>query len=230
MVGFSEEILSKTAKHNRNKSELLIIDPPSAGTPPASNVQDWFSNIFKPPNDGPTAATSEPTSPKPNNEQPALTLPPRQSISRRTRFHTNSNAPQPHSINSPKRTFKIPATASTDNVSQHFLDDKPLSPPKSLIESSHRRSISSTTCSIPNDPTPRNLVESAHRRTISESTCSFEKVLRKNNVDGDEVKEEDLKSQELNRFLKEQRDKINNIFSGQIKGKAKIVLSGPSNS
>ncbi|KAG5618058.1 hypothetical protein H5410_017882 [Solanum commersonii] len=228
VVGFSEEILSKTAKHNRNKSEPLIIDPPSAGTSPSSNVQDWFSNIFKPTNDGPT----DPTSPKPNNEQPALTLPPRQSISRRTRFHTNSNAPQPHSINSPKRTFKIPATGSTDNVS-HFLDDKPLSPPKSLIESSHRRSISSTTCSIPVDPVlspPRNFVESNHRRSISASTCAFEKVLRKNNVNGDEAKEEDLKSQELNRFLKEQRDKIDNVFSGQIKGKAKIVLSGPSNS
>ncbi|XP_019068575.2 uncharacterized protein [Solanum lycopersicum] len=225
VVGFSEEILSKTAKHNRNKSEPLMIDPPSAGTSPSSNVQDWFSHIFKTPNDGPT-------SPKPNNEQPALNLPPRQSISRRTRFHTNSNAPQQHSINSPKRTSKIPATGSTDNVS-HFLDDKPLSPPKSLIESSHRRSISSTTCSIPEYPAlspPRNLVELAHRRSISASTSAFEKVLRNNNVDGDEVKEEDLKSQELNRFLKEQRDKIDNVFSGQIKGKAKIVLSGPSNS
>ncbi|KAK4350585.1 hypothetical protein RND71_029898 [Anisodus tanguticus] len=230
VVGFSEEILSKTAKHNRNKSEPFI-NPPSAGT---SNVQDWVSNIFKPPNDGPTVGTSEPTSPKPNNDQqqqPALTLPPRKSNSRRTRFHTNSNAPQPQSIHSPKRTFKIPAS-STDNVS-HFLDDKPLSPPKSLIESSHRRSISSTTCSIPDDQIlspPRNLVESAHRRTISASTCAFEKVLRKNNVDRDEVKEDGSKSEELNRFLKEQRDNINNIFSGQIKGKAKIVLSGPSNS
>ncbi|KAJ8536522.1 hypothetical protein K7X08_034923 [Anisodus acutangulus] len=230
VVGFSEEILSKTAKHNRNKSEPFI-NPPSAGT---SNVQDCVSNIFKPPNDGPTAGTSEPTSPKPNNDQqqqPALTLPPRKSNSRRTRFHTNSNAPQPQSIHSPKRTFKIPAS-STDNVS-HFLDDKPLSPPKSLIESSHRRSISSTTCSIPDDQIlspPRNLVESAHRRTISASTCAFEKVLRKNNVDRDEVKEDGSKSEELNRFLKEQRDNINNIFSGQIKGKAKIVLSGPSNS
>ncbi|XP_009798079.2 uncharacterized protein [Nicotiana sylvestris] len=231
VVGFSvEEILSKTAKHNRNKSEPLI-NPPSAGTSPASNVQDWFSNIFKPPNDGPTAGTTEPTSPKPNNEQqqPPLTLPPRQSNSRRTRFHTNSNASQPQSIHSPKRTFKIPATGSTDSGS-HCFDDKPLSPPKNLIESSHRRSISSTTCSIPSPP--RNLVESVHRRTISASTCSFDKVLGNNinNVDRDEVEEEDLKSQELNRFLKDQRDKINSIFNGELKGKAKIVLSGPSNS
>ncbi|CAN4085960.1 unnamed protein product [Withania somnifera] len=226
VVGFSEEILSKTAKHNRNKSEPSI-DPPSGGTSPSSNVQEWVSRSLKPPNDGPTTGTSEPSSPKSNNE-PALTLPPRQSISRRTRFHTNSNAPQPQSINS----SKTPATGSTDNVS-HFLDDKPLSPPKNLAESSHRRSISSTTCSIPDDhilSPPRTLVESAHRRTISASTCAFEKVLQKNNVDTDEVKEEDLKSQELNRFLKEQRDKINKMFSRQIKGKAKIVLSGPSNS
>ncbi|XP_019227028.1 PREDICTED: uncharacterized protein LOC109208375 [Nicotiana attenuata] len=230
VVGFSEEILSKTAKHNRNKSEPLI-NPPLAGTSPTSNVQDWFSNIFKPPNDGPTAGTTEPTSPKPNNEQqqPPLTLPPRQSNSRRTRFHTNSNAPQPQSIHSPKRTFKIPVTGSTDSGS-HCLDDKPLSPPKNLIESSHRRSISSTTCSVLSPP--RNLVESVHRRTISASTCSFDKVLGKNinNVDRDEVKEEDLKSHELNRFLKDQRDKINSIFNGVSKGKAKIVLSGPSNS
>lgn len=38
------------------------------------------------------------------------------------------------------------------------------------------------------------------------------------------------KDQDLNSFLKEQRVKIEMLMNGEINGKAKIVLSGPSNS
>lgn len=73
-------------------------------------------------------------------------------------------------------------------------------------------------------------MESAHRRSISSSTCSTNRILKKSNVDNGQLKEGDLKGQELNKFLKEQRIKIAEIMSGEINGKAKIVLSGPSNS
>ncbi|KAL0318588.1 UNVERIFIED_CONTAM: hypothetical protein Sangu_2015000 [Sesamum angustifolium] len=44
------------------------------------------------------------------------------------------------------------------------------------------------------------------------------------------LKNGDFKGEELNMFLKEQRAKIEKLLSGEIYGKAKIVLSGPSNS
>lgn len=45
-----------------------------------------------------------------------------------------------------------------------------------------------------------------------------------------QLKDGDLKGHDLNRFLKQQRVKIEKLLSGEINGKAKIVLSGPSNS
>lgn len=86
---------------------------------------------------------------------------------------------------------------------------------------------------------PRNLVESAHRRSISSSTCRADRVLQKDNMDDWQLKngglkDQDfnsfLKDQELNGFLKGQRVKIEKLMGGEINGKAKIVLSGPSNS
>ncbi|KAJ6760794.1 BNIP - RELATED [Salix purpurea] len=45
----SGEILAKSAKHSRNKSESLVETP--AEPSPASQFQKWFSNILKPPSD-----------------------------------------------------------------------------------------------------------------------------------------------------------------------------------
>lgn len=41
---------------------------------------------------------------------------------------------------------------------------------------------------------------------------------------------DDPKREELNIFLKEERIKIEKLMNGEIDGKAKIVLSGPTNS
>ncbi|XVE54591.1 hypothetical protein DITRI_Ditri03aG0093900 [Diplodiscus trichospermus] len=112
-------------------------------------------------------------------------------------------------------------------------DTQLLSPPKNLIDSAHRRSRSSSTCSFPENESlslPRNLVESAQRRSISKSTCSLEKIAPRSNANGWPKEEDGTSEISLNEFLKEKRTKIEMILNGEIESKAKIVLSGHSNS
>ncbi|XP_020537460.1 uncharacterized protein LOC105640295 [Jatropha curcas] len=221
--GFSGEILIKSAKHSRNKSETLESFPSSPTEPsPASQVHQWFSNILKPSNPDDQPPSSASTDPM------ALTVPPRPSTYRKSRFQTDPPpppSPQGVPVPLPRRTFKpapLPADAQL------------LSPPKNLIESAHRRSISWSTCSQPESQPlspPKNLVESAHRRSIARSTCSVEKITGpKVNVNGWQKEEEGEKGVSLNGFLKEQRIKIEKILNGEIDSKAKVILSGPSNS
>ncbi|KAF2293260.1 hypothetical protein GH714_040629 [Hevea brasiliensis] len=220
LEGFSGEILTKSAKHSRNKSESLDSMPSSPSEPsPASQVQQWFSNMLKPsnpqshqPNDSPTHSI----------DPMALTVQPWQPTYRKSRFQTeppSQGVPVPSS-----RTFK-PAPLPETQM---------LSPPKNLIESAHRRSISSSTCSQPEKQLlspPRNVVESAHRRSIARSTCSIEKIAPKPNVNGWQQNEEEGEREvSLNGFLKNQRIEIEKILNGEIDSKAKVILSGPSNS
>lgn len=199
----SGEILSKTtAKHSRNKSEVrndTPTTPPDSPQDfsPASAVQKWFSNILKPSNQAQVPNQSQPTSdPTPQN------VPPRQPGHRRSRFQNDPSSPRPHGIPVPsRRTFQSPSTTP---------DNKLLSPPK-------------------------NLVPSAHRRSISSSTCSVEKAAIKTNTVGwpkDEAQAQDQGGgiDDVNGFLKEQRTKIRRILDGQGNSKARIVLSDPSNS
>ncbi|KAL2515607.1 uncharacterized protein Fot_29578 [Forsythia ovata] len=179
------------------------------------------------------------TPPSPTSPLGAPTLPLRRSTHCNSRFQTDPSAPLSQPIPTPtnlpaisKRTFKNTATTA-NNAPATILDTQFLSPPKHLIESTHQRTLSSNTCSVTEAEVlspPRKLVESAHRRSISSSTCSIESNLQKSNVDNWQLKEKVLKAQELNVFLKEQRIKIGKILSGEIRRKAKIVLSGPSNS
>lgn len=237
-----EDILSKTAKHTRKESEFNQ-DPSSADSPPASTVQKWFSNILKPQN-APIPITtynlpSDPTSPKSINNQTAPPLPPGQSTPRKSRFQNSNTATQAQQIPTPtappnsKRTFKSAANLTTSATnSPTRLDPQLLSPPKHLVVSAHRRSISSSTCSVPESrglSPQRNLVESAQRRSISASSCSNDRILPKSNGDL-QFQVEDKPIQDLNGYLKEQRTKIFKIMSGEMNSKAKIVLSGPSNS
>lgn len=82
-------------------------------------------------------------------------------------------------------------------------------------------------------------MESAHRRSISSSTCRNDRIFHRENLDDGQLKvggpkdrepNSFSKDQDLNSFLKEQRIKIEMLMNGEINGKAKIVLSGPSNS
>jgi len=77
---------------------------------------------------------------------------------------------------------------------------------------------------------PRSLVESAHRRSVSSSTCSLDKITSKAISNGGLKEGDGAREVGVNGFLKKQRSKIGKIFSGEINARAKIVLSGPSNS
>ncbi|XVF11670.1 hypothetical protein REPUB_Repub08aG0047200 [Reevesia pubescens] len=220
--GFSGEILSKSAKHSRNNSETLnTLDSPT-DISPAEAVHKWFSNIHKPTNH--TAPSSGPPSPT-YHQTPDPTLLTRQSPFRKSRFQVDPASPHAQGIPVPsRRSFKTQAP---------LQDTQILSPPKNIIESAQRRSISSSTCSFPeNKPLspPRNLVESAQRRSISKSTCSLERIAPRSNANGWSKEEDGTREVSLNEFLKEQRRKIDMILNGELESKAKIVLSGPSNS
>ncbi|KAE8695047.1 pentatricopeptide repeat-containing protein [Hibiscus syriacus] len=219
LEGISGEILSKSAKHSRYKSETQNTDnSPAADISAAETVHKCFSNILKPTNH--TLPSSGPPSPTAGHDvtgPPATTLPPRQSTFRRSRFQADPSAQA------------IPSFRSTLKTQPPLEDTKILSPPKNLFESSQRRSISSSTCSFqPNKPLspPRNLVESAQRRSISKSTCYLEKI----QPNGWSREDDGSPEISLNGFLKDQRAKFEMILNGEVDSKAKIILSGPSNS
>ncbi|PWA83382.1 hypothetical protein CTI12_AA168050 [Artemisia annua] len=153
---------------------------------------------------------------------PTTLIPPRLSTHRRSRFQNDPNVIQQQTIPN-RRSIKTTNAAS---------GDIPLSPPRHLVESAHRRSISSSTCSVSDKQIlspPRNLVESAQRRSISSSTCFTDKISRKSSP-VNELKDLEVGQLDLNGFLKNQRAKIFKLLNGEIRGKAKIVLSGHSNS
>lgn len=221
LEGFSEEILTKSAKHSGNKSETLdtVNSPsPTDNMSAAEVVHKWFSNILKPTNHTPQSSAP----PSPTRHDLTSSLPPRQSTFRRSRFQADPSAP-------------VPVPSSTTLKTQLSLQDTQLlSPPKKLVESAHRRSISSSTCLLeqnkPLSP-PRNLVESAQRRSISKSTCSLEKIApRRSNANGWSKEDDGTREISLNKFLKDQRSKSEMILNGKVGSKAKIILSGPSNS
>ncbi|KAB2089827.1 hypothetical protein ES319_A03G087500v1 [Gossypium barbadense] len=221
LEGFSEEILTKSAKHSRNKSETpdtVNSSSPTDNISATEPVHKWFSNILKPTNHTPPSSGP----PSPTRNDLTSSLPPRHSTFRRSRFQADPSA-------------RVPVPSSTTLKTQLSLQDTQLvSPPKKLVESAHRRSISSSTSFFeqnkPLSP-PRNLVESAQRRSISKSTCSLEKIApRKSNANGWSKEDDGTREISLNKFLKDQRSKFEMILNGEAGSKAKIVLSGPSNS
>lgn len=197
---FSGEILSKSAsKHTRNKSDVLLLEGPTSPTSPAesspaSAVHKWFSNILKP-NSNPSTAQ------QPNPEPTAQTVSPLQPVNRRSRFQNDPSSPRPQGIPIPsRRSFQSPTL---------LPDAQPLSPPKNLVPSAHRRSISSSTCSNGKGEPKASVI----------GWPKDEAQVQTPNQDLD-----------LNRFLKEQRTKFEKVLDGQVNAKAKIVLSDPSNS
>ncbi|KAG9446585.1 hypothetical protein H6P81_012713 [Aristolochia fimbriata] len=192
--GFSGEILSKSVKHSRNKSSSF---EQTVEKSPAASVQQWLTNILKP-NNG-AEPKYEQNSQVPDDLD--INQMAKQLSRRKSRFHDDPSAaqatiPQPIS----RRTFKT----------QPGLENPVLSPPKHLIESAHRRSISSSTCSID----------------------KFSKLEADAVQPGQLVAELRLMEEvgSLNLFLKEQRAVLTRISRGEIPAKAKIILSGSSNS
>ncbi|KAI3901205.1 hypothetical protein MKW92_037034 [Papaver armeniacum] len=220
---FSGEILSKSARHSRNKSETIELSKPTAEASPASAVHQWFSNIFNPHHNQQRQQESS------DNDQPdsVLSKPPRQPLVRKSRFR--DNLPTTDTCTKPnlsRRTFK-----SNNSVPG---SPKVLSPPRNLVQSVHRRTNSSSTCDLPEiqlllSP-PRNLLESTHRRSISSSTCSLDKFSLRPDSNIKEVVE-GHGFRDLNGFLEEQRSNIARISNGDSgDAQAKFVFSGSSNS
>ncbi|WJX94401.1 hypothetical protein P8452_75821 [Trifolium repens] len=210
--GISDEILSKTAKHTRNKSDTFAQPSSNDDGSPATAVHKWFSNILIPNNNNNDSNNNNTPPPSPDS------LPPRQPLSRKSRFQTEpSSAPHPQGVQVPnynsRRTFKTSAPSP---------------------ENPNRRIPTTSLESLPLSP-PRNLVESAHRRTISSSTCSWEKIVppvKYSTKEGEEEEKEATEKYSLNGFLKEQRNLFQRFYKGELRSnvKIKIVLSGHSNS
>ncbi|KAG9134320.1 hypothetical protein Leryth_026195 [Lithospermum erythrorhizon] len=197
LESFSGEILSKTAKHTRNKSETPTLEIPPSNEPSATQpfhaVQKWISNIIHPQEEknSPTASTTSDHHPP----FPPIFSPRLSTGHRKSRFQAHQQAP-------PAREFKI----SNPNSNGTQL----LSPPRDFSGSLEVLSP------------PRNLIVSAQRRSISLSTCR--------NVSNEKTNGEEFIHQDLNAFLKERGREFERITNGEIKKKAKIVLSGSSNS
>ncbi|KAL2492570.1 Uncharacterized protein Adt_28198 [Abeliophyllum distichum] len=102
--------------------------------------------MIKIPSPNPSPLPQVPTSPL-----GAPTLPLRRSMHCNSRFQSDPSAPLSHPIPAPtnlltisKRTFKNTA----NNAPATILDTQFLSPPKHLIESTHRRMLSFNKCSV----------------------------------------------------------------------------------
>ncbi|XP_062116133.1 uncharacterized protein LOC133830220 [Humulus lupulus] len=195
---FSGEILSKSATHSRNKSETFATgvspapESPTEGSRASYSSNSWFSDILNPPNPTPTPQQSF----EPQPRVPILIS--RPSLPRKSRFQTDPSSPRPHGIPIPPgRSFQSGPTLLTDT---HLL-----SPPK-------------------------NLIESAQRRSVSSSTCSVEKISLKRSSNGLPSESGETRDFGLNGFLKEQRIRLGKVLEGDDNAKAKIILSGSSNS
>ncbi|CAL1390582.1 unnamed protein product [Linum trigynum] len=203
--GFSEEILTRSARHSRNGS---IGSDSVVDSSPASQVHKWISNNLKPP----TSNGSSPEYQSPNNNNngalifPAndagSPLPPRQSTIRKSRFRSAPKPSQP----------PLPPASSPQDIPRRFKQAPVPEPTGQMLSP------------------PKNLVESAHRRSISKSTCSIEKIAPNSSGREDDQLSGEQQELSLNGFLKKQRAKIEQIMNKEVEGKAKIILSGPSNS
>ncbi|PKA56692.1 exopolyphosphatase [Apostasia shenzhenica] len=175
--GVSNEILQKSSvRHIRNKSESLL-----AGDDPVSPAGRRLIYPFDDPDPRVTGNRS-PTS----NLPPKLPPIPKSS----SRFQYKSS------------DLRRPSSTPENDPQQQ----PPLSPPRTLGESAaHRRSFSSSTCSVDQ---------------VSGRRKSFSGVLGAEA--GSEV-EDGLK--QINSFLRQQRDMIGRVSDGEVYARAKIVLS-----
>ncbi|XP_054805667.1 uncharacterized protein LOC129308531 [Prosopis cineraria] len=216
--GFGGEILSRTAKHSRNNSDSSFNIKPLYGDDgsPATAVHRWFSNILKPSN---IALSSDPT-PAPDPTRSSSPLPPPRSLHRKSRFQTDPSVPPPQGNQVfPRRTFGTSAPSP---------EPPTLSSPKNVDEPAIAETFSSPN-SVPLSP-PRNPVQSAHRRMLFSSTCSLDKIAPQTDASGRSKRGEGSLDHSLNRFLEEQRILIQKLMNMELNAKAKVVLSGPSNS
>ncbi|KAK6123563.1 hypothetical protein DH2020_042711 [Rehmannia glutinosa] len=156
----------------------------------------------------------------------------------RNRSETNLDPPQPDGSPTSeiqKWISKIPNNPDPP-ISPDHTPPSPTShlggPPLPPRQSTHRRTLSPSTCPCQRWPglVTAGIWWSRPPRSISSSTCRTDRILQKDGMEDGQLKDGGLNGQDLNGFLREQRVKIGKLLSGEIDGRAKIVLSGPSNS
>ncbi|KAH0460930.1 hypothetical protein IEQ34_008505 [Dendrobium chrysotoxum] len=182
--GISDEILQRSSeRHNRNRSDFKL-----AADSTYHAAGQHASHPFGQPD---------------ADSYPIRRLPPKLPPHRRSRFlEKNHEVPSRRSFRSSSPSSRSQSSLSPENV---LHQPPPLSPPRNLLKSSHRRTVSSSTCSLDKDSTIRRYV-----------SCS-----RKLAVEG--PREEDVKM--INAFLRRQRATIGMASDGEVSVKAKIVLS-----
>ncbi|KAM0946979.1 putative inorganic diphosphatase [Dioscorea sansibarensis] len=177
--GFSGEILSRSARHDRNNSDVVS----GAGVDQTSPTHQWPQATTNPsdPLDAPVALA---------HKQPAR----------------------------PKSRFQDDPQSQLDG-----RKDLVLSPPRVLVETAHRRSISSSTCSLEKLGGDKGLLSSRGRRSVSRELEPVGRHL-------DMVVDDDV--MQINSFLKRQRALIARIGGTKVfanaNANAKILLSASS--
>ncbi|KAG6480651.1 hypothetical protein ZIOFF_057236 [Zingiber officinale] len=159
--------------------------------------------------------SGEPQLPTASNPPPSL--PPNLPVRRTSRFRQDTPCEPQSPAATSRRTFRSRSPAPPPPEDAACLA---LSPPRNLVESAHRRSVSSTTCSLETLSRPEKEKGSSQPRSIS---SAFESGYRS----GEALSPGDVK--QINAFLSGQRKMIGRISRGEVLSKAKIILSGSSN-
>ncbi|WOL18740.1 hypothetical protein Cni_G27537 [Canna indica] len=210
LEGISDEILRRSsARHSRNPSSDSFLPPGD------TRLSVAFSGD-----------PQHPTSDEDEGSRPPPPLPPKLPFRRTSRFRQETPS-APHfpaasattAAPTSRRTFRgrSPAPPPEEDAAPR---QRLLSPPRNLVESAHRMSVSSTTCSMETLSRSEKEKASIHRRALSSSFETSDSTAEAPSP-GD--------VRQINAFLKRQRKMIGWISSDEVSAKAKIILSGSSN-
>lgn len=194
----SAEILFRSARHNA--------DGESSGDGSGDGSDDRRWQCGDP--------TTEP------DDYLASSLPPRHPSHRKSRFNDDSQPPIPS-----RRNFRSSSPGAAAAAEPASRNDLVLSPPRNLVETAHRRSISSSTCSL------ERLSMAGNEKELESSKPRGRRSVSVNAVPGggrnlDMVVDEDVML--INSFLRKKRSLAARIVNRRLTANAKIVLSDSS--
>ncbi|CAL9074984.1 unnamed protein product [Musa acuminata var. zebrina] len=182
------------------------------------------SESLLPPSETHSTATGDPhPASDGGGRPPPQSLPPKQPYHRTSRFREETPSEPLSPAATSRRTFRSrspappPAEAEEDAAQRQPL----LSPPRNLVESAFRRSVSSITCSLETLTGLEKEKGSDRRKAISSSLKACNRLPESSPPEN---------MRQINAFLRRQRKMIGRISRGGASAKAKIILSGSSNS
>ncbi|URD95304.1 hypothetical protein MUK42_30798 [Musa troglodytarum] len=179
------------------------------------------SESLLPPSETHSTATGDPhpASDGGGRPPPPQSLAPKEPYHRTSRFREETSSEPLSPAATSRRTFRSrsPAPPPAEAVEDAAL----LSPPRNLVEPAYRRSVSSFTCSLETLTGLEKEKGSDRRRAISSSLKACNRL-------PELTPPENLRH--INAFLRRQRKMIERISRGEASAKAKIILSGSSNS